>query len=186
MERSTDRDNVLTLGIDPGKSMAVSLLHGSTLIYAKKKVLCKDPVQRYFEMFKVIEDVVFMVSDNKAVDNILHISMACIEEPPLVRFKTPDGRWVPNVTTYGVLNRYVGAAAAALRYHEVPTQIVHNKTCKKFITGKGNATKDEVRAACARAAADDSVLEMPHDISDALSFSFYAQNELEFDWRVDE
>lgn len=176
-------DYPVTAGIDLGKSLGLALVQGSEVIYAVRKILKKGTIERYTELFGLIENIVNLVAIGD-ISTYLDIALACIEDPPMVRYlDKKTGLWTTNVVTYGVLSRYCGAAAAALGHYEVPTKIINNKRCKKYITGKGNASKEDVRIACAAIARDDTVLSMPLDATDALANAYYAQFELGFDWR---
>lgn len=175
-----DERRKVTVGLDLGASMGWAEVHGVTLLmYGVHRLKDKSMAQRCSLMATFIRSHL-----------LCHrIAMAGAEQPPYVKraYINKKGEQAEggNLRTYGILNQYLGVANAVFMTEGTPVTSINAMTLKKWATGYGHSSKEEVQKAMARLSGCEDLLTMPSDVADAVACAYYVNELVDPDFWAD-
>jgi len=172
-----DKGRKVTAGIDLGANLGWSVVHGKSLyMWGVYRLKDKHMAQRCAVMHTFIK--------HELLERNSTLIRVGIESPPYAGKSK-------NLRTYGILHQYMGVAEAAFQNDNVCVKQINVMTLKKWATGYGHATKEEVQQAMARLSGHDELLVLSNDIADAVACAYFVNAEVDpeywstvKEWRV--
>jgi Holliday junction resolvasome RuvABC endonuclease subunit len=109
---------------------------------------------------------------------------AGVEQPPY-------SKKAANLRTYGILSQYLGVATSTFLLSGVDVTTINALTLKKWATGYGHASKDQVMEAMIRLSGEENLILLGYNAADAVACAYYVNSlvDPEFwadvkEWRV--
>jgi len=151
---------MIYLGVDLGKNTGFSAIKDGEFYKSKAIVLKGEYGERYLELERAFE--YFVLDDPKIYNDNDEIRFLVYEEPP----------YVNNRKTYGELSGYEAIIIKNCEAWSIPWLGINNRTLKKEMCGKGDASKEEMMSIAELLLDKD---ELTQDEADATLCAFYAE-----------